>query len=505
MQKIVTLFFLTIVSFAEAQKQDYYWPFGSDQDNAVEGVQAIEFDFNNSPFSPKQREGGLEFDQNNSAICDGDGNLLFYTNGCAVANRLHEQMPNGDSINAGLFFDTFWGGDCRNGYPGGQDITILPDPAYEMGYYIIHKTRHMDSITELRWMKDLSYTYVDLSQDNSLGDVVEKNISFYEGELLWSYLTTISHANGKDWWIINPVHPHGFLVSALTEEGVNYSSIQAGPIWDERYSGASGDAKFSPDGRKYACFNEVEGLLLYDFDREQGSLANEQHIPWSMGAGNSGRESCEWSPNSRFLYLTQPDTLWQLDTRVVPLEDGLEFIAEHNGVNDPLSTAFFRTTLGPDCRIYIRSGSSTNTFHVINKPDEKGVACDLVQQGIRLPYISSTGSFPNFPRFRVDEEEKCDPSIVSIVGETVWWRRDLTVYPNPTRGLVTVEVPESKRGRMYVVDMSGQIVMTKKVEVLTGEVELFLGQLVAGTYSVEFVPRDHDERVVWTSKVVVVE
>ena len=110
-----------------------------DQNIDQAGVQAFEFDFNLRPFEPTTRGGELQFDQNNASICDKDGNLLFYTNGCAVANRHHEVMPNGDGLNVGSFFYDFWGGDCADGYPGSQNITILPDPSYDLGYYIIHK------------------------------------------------------------------------------------------------------------------------------------------------------------------------------------------------------------------------------------------------------------------------------------------------------------------------------------------------------------------------------
>lgn len=77
------------------------------------------------------------------------------------------------------------------------------------------------------------------------------------------------------------------------------------------------------------------------------------------------------------------------------------------------------------------------------------------------------------------------------------------MYPNPSRGPVTVELPEGRHGKVYVVDMEGQIVLDKDVQVLTGELQLDLSELVSGTYSVEFVPEDSKERTVWTSKVVV--
>jgi len=103
------LFILLHVTLVSAQKQDYYWPFGKDWDLEEPGVQAIEIDFNVAPLNARIREGELYFDQNNASICDKDGKLLFYSNGCAVANRHHQIMPNGDSINRGRYFNEWWG------------------------------------------------------------------------------------------------------------------------------------------------------------------------------------------------------------------------------------------------------------------------------------------------------------------------------------------------------------------------------------------------------------
>ena len=151
-------------------------------------------------------------------------------------------------------------------------------------------------------------------------------------------------------------------------------------------------------------------------------------------------------------------------------------------------------------------------MHIIHKPDEQGQACDFQEQGLVLPHISSTGSFPNFPRFRVDEEEKCDPSILTFVGETVYWRRDMTVFPNPAIDRITLELPEAyARGEVYVVDMEGQIVMTQELgPEQTGSgfqtsMILDVSVLPVGSYSVEFVPEDNAERVVYTSIFVKIE
>ena len=491
----LAVFFFSIL--LSQQSQDYYWPLGNRSTPEI-GSRGSEFDFTVKPFSPATRTGDLQIDMMNASICDADGNLLFYTNGCAVANRNHKIMPEGDSINAGPFLTEYWREDCSLGYTGSQDITILPDPASSYGYYIIHKPNTYDVANDRRFTRDtLQYSYVDMALDNGMGDVTAKNINIEEQWMLSSYLSPISHRNNKDFWIMNAVQPTGYMVWLLDESGIHYEKIEPGPEWDE-WSSASGDAKFSPDGTKYAFFNQFDGLHLYDFDRADATLTNPRHIP--------GRRpevgifaSCEWSPNSRFLYLMRADTLWQLDTEEEPLIDGLEFIAEKT---DPEVPWFLKAALGPDCKIYIRQKSSHEYMNIIHKPDEPGVACDFQQMGIKLPRITGVGTFPNVPRFRVDEEDKCDPSIVSIVGETVWWRRDLEVYPNPASTQVTVALPDQQQGRLYIMDMSGVVVQDHNV--VRSDKILDVSELVSGTYSVEFLPEDNEDRVVYTRKVVVV-
>ena len=490
MKFVYALILSTAVLVLEAQdRRDYQWIMGTDQQAGPE-FKSYRFDFNNRPFAPEMRDRGLKFDQNNVSISDRDGNLLFYSNGEFIANRNHEIMENGEGINDGEFFETIWG--RGKGYPGSQDMLILEHPTKAEGYYMIHKRLDKNPDGDFRIL-NLSYSYVDISSNNGLGEVIEKNVDFYSlDRLFWSYLTSIYKEDSQDWWIINPGTGSKFYVFSLEKGGLYFShTLDANHQLDERYSSASGDAKFSPDGLKYAYFNRYDGLLLYDFDRVTGQFSNVKKIPFDR-PDNATFSTCEWSSDSRFLYLATSDSLWQVEVAYDNLEDGRVFIAEHNGVLDPISTRFFTSTLGPDCRIYIRPGSSTNSFHVINHPNEKGVACDLVQQGIRLPVTSEVGSFPNFPRFRVDEEDKCDPSLVSAFGEVVYYRRDLITYPNPVRDNLTIELPEGiGDGHIYVLDMQGQMVHSQEVSVLKGSLQMSMGQLPVGMYSVEYLSLIH--------------
>ncbi len=462
MNKMITIILFTVLfpTILSAQnKQDYHWIFGNDK---AQGEAFISFhiDFNTVPFEVGTRDAGLTFDSNNASVADREGNLLFYTNGCAVAGADHELLMNGDSINAGLFFDELWLGDCINGYPGRQDITILDDPANIDGYYIIHKTVEYDpSADPSSSFRSLKYSYVDMTGDNGNGAVEEKNVVFYdsfEDGILWSYLSAIKHENQKDWWILQPLKKENkFLTILLSENG--FVQVDTQEIYrplDVDYSSASGSAHFSPNGKLYAYYNKYDGLHVYNFDRETGHLSNARSLNTARPE-NTLFSTLEFSPDSELLYYMTQDSLWQVDLTYDDLSDGKVFIEEWNGIEDPFATNFFLAALAPDCRIYIRSGSSTQSVHVINKPNERGVACDFVQQGIQFPFTNARGGWPNSPRWRVDDEEKCDSSIVSIFGELVYYRRDLKVFPNPSTGPITIELPEDQReGYLSIVDAS---------------------------------------------------
>ena len=499
----IILFFFSTLCIGQ-NKQDYVWLNGYNYDTFIEGNESFMFDFKEGS-SPKTVQGviPITFFGNNASICDKDGNLLFYTNGCHVADANHEIMPNGSGLNDGIWVEEFMQDTCRD-YRGTQDIMILSDPNSEDGNYIIHKTIE---IGDPRY-RSLRYSYVDQNLNFGNGDVTEKNIVIIDDiELMYSYLTAVKHSNNEDWWIIQPDKINSFQTILLDDQDFrNFGRQSSGAPDFQEFSSASGTAKFSPDGNFYAFYNVYDNLLLYDFDRETGILSNLIQLELArVFPPNVIFSSVEWSPNSRFLYVAIQDELWQVDTWEEDLEDGKVLIDTWNGVQDPFPTNFYLMALAPDCRIYMRSTSGTFSIHVINNPNEKGIACDLVQQGVKLPY--PIASMPNFPRFRVDEDDKCDPTITSIFGDDVYYRRDMAVYPNPVRDILTVEIPEGKKGRLVVFDMMGRMVYDDKCpdDKCRGLIQVDLSQLAVGTYSVEFVPEDNSKRLIYTSQIVKVE
>lgn len=363
---LLVLFFMPVLLSAQS-KRDYSWQY-----------RGTEMNFKDTRVNLYLRETQIApFDVTTSSICDKEGELLFYTNGCRVANRIHQMMPHGDSINNGPYFE-IWSNGCEDGNRDRQGVVILPDPKSEEGYYIIHKPREYDEENTLFWQEYLRYSYVDMSLDNGLGDVTEKNIAFFQSRMKFSHLTAMKHANGKDWWIMNPSDAGGvYYRILLTENGFEKIDSQyIGPIFSELSS--SGESKFSPDGKLYAYFNLQDGLQLYDYDRETGLLSGGRYMAWNPEMLYSSLGGIEFSPDSKMIYFADGGHLYQVDLSHQDLNQSIELISELDS-EDFFIYGFSFLALGPDCKIYSRFPSSTYYFHVINEPNKKGKECDFIQ------------------------------------------------------------------------------------------------------------------------------
>lgn len=506
---IILLCLVCFSTFCNAQKEDYIWLGGYDYDNdtldTFSRVEGYRFDFNKKPFTVENDIGfiyGIHGD--NASISNKNGNLLFFTNGCAIYNRDYKIMPNGDSINAGIWFDKFWK-HCSQGYPGAQDVLFLPDPGNNNGYYLFHKTIMYEP--QKPTYRLLSHSYIDLSLGNGNGDLIFKNKIYNDNSVLSFYFTAINHQNKKDWWLIQPLKDDSiFLTFLLDSSGIHqFQNQNTHQFFDSERSSASGTAKFSPDGTKYAIYNYYDQLHVYDFDRSSGILSNHQKIeiypPNEIDRSQIRFNSVEWSPNGRFIYCASYLKLHQVDTWENNIQDGVRHIADYDGTLDPFPNEFFLMAQAPDCKIYMTPKNGSFSIHVINKPDELGTACDFVQNGIKFQYPNG-GTLPNFPRFRVDEEDKCDPTITSMFGETVYYRRDLEVYPNPSTGLFTLKIPEGiGRANLVVTNINGQIIYKKEINhsIIEG---IDISNFASGRYNIDVYPMENNERVFYGRQVV---
>ncbi len=482
-------------------KHDYIWVFAGDVDT-MQNAEGSIIDFNGGERSTRYQDMPEKIGINNISYSSEDGELIAYSNACDVFNSDFQIMENGEDINPGTGHDA----NCPIGFYGGQQNSLmLPDPGGQ-GIYYYHK--RLEIYFDVEWIGtvfDILYSYIDIASNS----VKEKNVSLHKSiRHISGFTEAIQHSNGKDWWILDfsewdslahTVDDTMMYVFKLDSDSLYFhheQKVSNAAILDTWCSSA-GQSAFSTDGSTLAMYCPLSGLDLYDFDRETAMISNYRHLDIPSTIRSSG--VC-FSPSNRFIYVSNGDKFWQIDLEEPTLESGLLLIDEYDpNLGEGFTANFNQMQLGPDCRIYMNSTNQTRTLHIINSPDEKGEACDFVQRGFELPYVCQPGSLPNFPHFRIDEEEVCDPDLVtSVFGFPVEVVKRLDVHPNPTSGELTIDLPEVMSGRLSVRDVTGQVVMTLDLN-YAEEVSLDLYGYYAGMYVIEVVSESGEryvERVV---------
>lgn len=432
------IFLLFLFSSLVAQnKRDYNWLFGSSPYLDQSGVKGNLVDFNSNGKIDTIKFGDAVA-SNNINISDLEGDLLFYFNGCRVIDSTHQIMENGDSLNYGEAWETFCPAYAR--YPGIQNSIALPDPGNEKGYYLIHKRTEL--VTEpivQTYTPELYCSYIDMNKNEGKGEVVEKNKPIFRtSNIVNGYLTACKHANGEDWWLIQMKRESNMyfkvLLTADTIMAVDSQEIGT------KYTSQSnvGQAVFTPDGSKWVSYDNYDGARIIDFDRESGQLSNFRQIE----VQDSGRfVGIAVSPNSRFAYLASKWDLYQIDLWEEDIASTLTHIDHWDGFTDPtFASTFNLSQLAPDCKIYIVSSSTNNYLHIINRPNRKGKDCNFKQHTLKLPKRNYNNSIPNFPHFRIDEENICDSTITWIPEKFIVSRAKLKIYPNPSNSSITIRI-----------------------------------------------------------------
>ena len=248
-----------------------------------------------------------------------------------------------------------------------------------------------------------------------------------------------------------------------------------------------GQAVFTPDDSKRVAFNSKEKAIIFDFNRTTGELYNLRQFKPQYSVLFVG---VAVFPNSHFAYLSAMTEQYQIDLWADDKQASLVHIAQIDYIQDPSSFdySFSYAQLGPDCRIYIVIGSTGYYLGAINKPNEKGQACDFQQHSFYLPNLNYNGSRPNFPHFRIDEADICDSTLTSIFGEYVWIRKDMKVWQNPLSGIINIELQDVGAGKLVVTNINGQVLYERDVSNIINEEQIDISKYQAGRYNVEFWP-----------------
>jgi gliding motility-associated-like protein len=312
-----------------------------------------------------------------ATITDGNGELMFYTDGQIVWDRDHVVMPNG----FGLMGD----------YSSTQSGVIVPLPGSTTQFYVFTLAQAAES-------NGFRYSIVDMSLNGGNGDVITANVPVLTPAC--EKLAVVAHANGSDYWVI--VHRFGddaFLSYLLTPGGLSAVPVQS----NVGVTVNSGDAYAgylcaSMDGtRLAAAYPDVINLVqVYDFDPATGSVSNAITLNGFATQGlSSGVYGVEFSPSGQFLYTAEanPSTsrVYQFDL----LAGDAAAINASRVLLHTFSTYGGALQLGPDMKIYCTS-LQASALDVIQDPDLAGTACGYVVGGQPLGGFTTALGLPNF-------------------------------------------------------------------------------------------------------------
>ncbi len=316
--------------------------------------------------------GVQDFDEGCATISDNNGQLLFFSDGVKVYNRLHQVMPNGDGL--------------MGHRSSSNSAIVIPQPGSPSIYYIFTADAVENSLNN-----GYRYSIVDMTLNGGLGDVTSKNVLLYAK--CNERLTATLHSNGIDVWIITKEwNSNGFRVYRLGCAGLNpvpvvsfagIPTVTVSGIFDD----AVGCSKVSPDGKKLASTRTFrKGWEIFDFNNTTGVVYNPIFIPLNLDRVYG----VEFSPDSRLIYLAseccaplpsgQNSSIHQYK---VDIHDSATIKNSMYTVVDSIQNYISALQLGPDNKIYA-THTSGNFLHTINSPNTYGPGCSFSPYAINL-------------------------------------------------------------------------------------------------------------------------
>jgi gliding motility-associated-like protein len=357
----IFLFLISLIAFqnkATCQNQNNIWYFGD-----FAGL-----DFNTTPSTPLLN-GALKNDEAVSSVSDLKGDILFYSNGIKIWNKEHNLMENGEGL---------------LGTSSSSQMLIVPKPGNCNIFYVFTTPTENDEVP-------LCYSIVDMLANNKLGSVISKNNVIKNS--VTERITGTLKSNGNDYWIVFQERgTNAFYTYSLTSSGLSNTPIIsfAGEI-HVNFSDAIGYLKISNNGKKIVSTCEIghKKSELFDFDNATGIISNP------ITLSTDGAYGAEFSDDNKKLYLSSYST-FKLSQFDISSNNTTTIINSKIILADEINTEERGGALqrGPDNKIYI-ARSLKSFLGVINNPNQAGLLCQYVPNGINLNGRKSNAGLPN--------------------------------------------------------------------------------------------------------------
>ena len=249
-------------------RRDWVWPLGYDYYSDSIGVDAVTFDFSGVGQGDTMRitygEQDFEMEYANASVCDSNGQLLIYTNGCQFGDVERKRVLDSFMINVTNAHELACFG--TSGLRGSRQILMVPD-SYDPSTF--HLFSEPISIFDFGLRsKSLLYQKIEYATTSfvlEVNDLALKTIdsaNIKDSSFNICHLSACLHGNGKDWWIITSlIEKNSFQKFLLTNNGVSGPYTQEVGVAFDVPDGATGNSVFSPDGTKFVDYAVQSGFF----------------------------------------------------------------------------------------------------------------------------------------------------------------------------------------------------------------------------------------------------
>ncbi len=393
MNRLITSVIIVVFSILQSspswgqyyRKENNYWAFS----------RYCGLDFNSG--APQPVLTAIRTDEGSATISDAQGNLLFYTNGDSIWNRNHQVMPNGGGLAPG-----------KQAYSTTQAAVIVPVYDNPNQYYVFSLGASAYAGTVPPGNSALSYSVVDMTLDNGLGDVIPGRKEIPVDQFLSERMITIPGVDCRI-WVVCQGRDSSFKAWAVTDAGIDPNPVVSFtgftyPNYSTDWRHLAGVMKASPDGTKLVGvygqasyyypqnynINTAPAVQLFDFDPNTGIVSNARTISLDSGIFYGAA----FSPDNSKLYVrVRPRNaptldLWQYDLNAGNLITQSKLVINSNSGFGG-SSFISDIQLGPDGKIYIPS--AYNKIDRVNQPNVRGIGCQYEPEVITLPVNFNDG------------------------------------------------------------------------------------------------------------------
>lgn len=422
-----------------------------------------------------------------ASISDNSGNLLFYTNGVSVWNRLNAMMSNGDSLDIDQIVE--YGSSITQG------VIIVPFPENDNQYYIF-------TIAD----SNLKYSIVDMSLDGGLGDIIDNKNMPIIFDKLTQQMNAVLHGNGLDWWLI--IHKKGidedssnvFYKLLITTDTIFINTQHVGKL---RSGNNVGEMTFTQAGNRLALADN-NGLEIFSFDRCTAQLVSLFYLPISnIIDSDDYLYGCEFSQDGNKLYistlsLNEFSKLYQYCFNCNdPFPETQKLIYDlvvDNYLFLPKYT-LGQLQIGPDNKIYIATShflmptddfsEYTMNLSVINNPNIEGLACNLDTNNIYLGGRRTLYGLPNLPNYNLGAlaGSECDTIIEVAIDNIEIQKVAVNIYPNPANNFIIIDshITEYSGISLEIINMNG--IKVKEIYITSPSQKINTDKLSSGLYN----------------------